>query len=764
MTIQFDLVSPGDLRKEISSRLSPYVREKIPNARQAEYESDGWVLDKALKGHVWMRKLKRHDVAFEDRVWAMCAQLGFQHLNRDRNLALRYGKALNETKQIDVLAADDEVVLVIECKSSEAETPRTEAFKTEIESIQGYRTGLIALIRESFPDHKVKFIFATNNIRVSRETESRIENADIAYLDEDAIAYYQELAGHLDSAAKFQLLGNLFHGQQISAMESTVAAIQGKMGGYVYYSFAIEPERLLKIAYVLHNNKANVRWMPTYQRIIKKSRLKSVAAFVESGGFFPNSLIVNIDNGGKGKSLRFDRSDKQAGSTSLGILHLPRKYRSAYVIDGQHRLYGFSNSDRARTELVPVVAFVDLAPEKQREIFMQINENQQSVPKNLQNTLNADLLWTSDDKRKQANALKLKVGQLLGESKNSPLYGRVVVGEEQATDRRCISLDAVNRGIDRGRYIGEFTATAAKKFGSFYRTSNDDTLTPLSEFVMLCFEYLRDELPTQWNLGRAEGGFVFTNAGTEAVLRLIGDIVDHLQAENKVNPRDDRPDRVFAQVREVLRHLTKYLSGLSVDEIAEFRSWLGSGGPTKYLRRFQLAVSQHVSDFDPDGLAEWIANQDKQFNVESYTMVADIESHLKSDIRKKLEDEFGASWYNLGVPKKVYQNAQGLLAEKKYELGPDVAIDWWDCLFLIDYRDIVLHGTMAQWNKLYDSTYTLPSDTKVSSWKDKSSWIVKLNDVRKKVMHPTGENVTEDEYEFLQMLHSHFGLGGTGQN
>ena len=42
-------------------------------------------------------------------------------------------------------------------------------------------------------------------------------------------------------------------------------AIQGKMGSYTYYSFPIEPEKLLKIGYVLHRSEANKNMMPTYE-------------------------------------------------------------------------------------------------------------------------------------------------------------------------------------------------------------------------------------------------------------------------------------------------------------------------------------------------------------------------------------------------------------------------------------------------------------------------------------------------------------------
>lgn len=748
------------LRAETRRRLDPRYRKKVPRNQRDAMEDDGWVLDKELARDLWMRKAKSHDVIFEDQVWAVLALLGFNIMSNGRSVSLPYGKLPNQTKQVDILAADEDTVLVVECKSSNAEQAPTYAFKSEIESIQGYRPGLIAYLRSQFPSHKIRFIFATNNVNVTPDTQDRIEGADITHLDETAVAYYRELASHLGKAAKFQLLGNLFRGKQIEAMDAQVAAIRGKMGGLTYYSFAIEPSRLLKIAYVLHRNNTNSKWMPTYQRIIRKSRLKSVSEFVDQGGYFPNSLVLNIDNGGK--RLRFDRAEKQIGTTTLGILHLPKKYRSVYVVDGQHRLYGFANSDRALTELIPVVAFVDLPREEQVDLFMQINENQQAVPKNLQNTLNADLLWTDTDRRKQAKALKLKVAQLLGEEKSSPLRGRIIIGEEPSTDRRCIGLSAVNRGIDRGRFIGEFSASEVKEFGSFFRTSNDDTLGPLVSFLELCAGYLRDRLPHQWNLGRAPGGIVFTNAGIEAVLRLIGDVVDHLRSAGLVDPRVQEPSAVFAQVKPFLASFSDAMDALSAEEISKYKEWLGSGGPTKYWRRFQLAVADRHQEFQPDGLSEWILDQEKQFNSDSWSMVRDIEGFLKQDVRERLEDEYGAEWYKRGVPKKLFQETESRRADKQYEAEPGVEISWWDCLYIINFREIMLQGGTKAWMAMFDATYTLPSDRKSNNWKDRSAWVVKLNDIRNKVSHDGV--VSEDEFALLQSIHAHLDLGGSGNN
>ena len=63
--------------------------------------------------------------------------------------------------------------------------------------------------------------------------------------------------------------------------------------------------------------------------------------------------------------LRFEPVGKSPSEAKLGILHLPQTYRAAYIIDGQHRLYGYANSDRAGTDLVPVVAFVDMPGDEQ---------------------------------------------------------------------------------------------------------------------------------------------------------------------------------------------------------------------------------------------------------------------------------------------------------------------------------------------------------------------------------------------------------------
>ncbi|MDM7888517.1 DGQHR domain-containing protein [Curtobacterium sp. RHCJP20] len=742
------------LKIEATKRLSLDVKESFRPSLVEELQSEGWFVDRQMIKSVRMRRPKAHDVAFEDRVWAMFARLGFEQLNKGRDFRLVWGESDNESRQVDVFAMDAETIVVVECKSSGAAQAPAETFKDVAEIIRGSRESLMRKLASAFPGRKVKFVLATNNFSVSAESIDRIEAMQIAYLDELAVDYYLELANHIGVAAKYQLLGHLFRGMKIPGLEGKVPAIRGRMGSKTYYSFMIEPERLLKLSYILHRSVGGGRSTDAYQRVIKKARLKAVQKFVDGGGFFPNSIVLNID--ADVSRLRFDDAGVREGESRLGVLHLPQTYASAYVIDGQHRLYGFAGSKRADSELVPVVAFVDMSPSDQVQLFMQINENQQAVPKNLRNTLNSDLLWYSHNKREQAKALTLRVGQWLGEEKTSVLKGRVVLGEDKVTNLRCISLDAVRRGLDKGGFIGEFTASEMRRAGTFYRGSVEPTLRPLSTFLELAFERLASGLPVQWDLGKADGGFVFINNGVEALIRILGEIIQQYERENRFNAKRISPKEVFLHLEDKIDAIISGLSGLSAEEGAELKKTYGGSAGNVFWRKLQEFVKAADPEFEAEGLEEWQRAQAKQFNTESFAMIRDIETFLHDDVRLRLEKQYGASWWKVAVPPEVVQDAHALKIKKELSGENTEPVDWWDCLHLSAYHRILAYKQKI-WDECFSADYTAPSAKRSGgSWKDKSSWMNELIRIRNTNSHEY--SVTEDEHKFLVALHSWLGL------
>jgi DNA sulfur modification protein DndB len=750
--IREHLLDQRKIAGEIRKRLATHLTKTVAKGAVAEYEEEGWIVDRPLKTRLRMRKEKPHDQAFEDRVWATFARLQFTHLNRDRTFVLAYGPAPSERQQIDVFAADDEVVLVVECKSTQTIHPGQ--FKKEIEAIAGQRGGIIRRIREEYPDRKVKFILATNNYTVSQSVSERISGAEIAHFTEDTIDYYLRLAEHLGSAAKYQLLGALFAGTKIPNLEPTVAAFRGSMGGHQYYSFAIEPARLLKMCYILHRNQANSALMPTYQRLIKKSRLKRVSEFVDEGGFFPNSIILNIETK---RSLQFDLAPNAAGPVKLGVLHLPQTYRAAYVIDGQHRLYGYANSDRSDTDLIPVVAFLDLPREEQVQLFMQINENQQAVPKNLRNTLNSDLLWESDNLQQRAKALRLRVAQHLGDQKTSPLFDRVIIGENVRSFTRCITIDAIDNGLTRGNFIGKFTKSAAKEVGIFYAGNNQATADLLIPFLEETFQTLSEGLDAQWKLGSAEGGFVFINSGIEALLRILSDIVQDIASKQGLSPLTASTSELSDACQKYFDPLIDHLSNLSLEEGIDYRKSYGSGGGMRYYRKLQLALSEAMPDFEPPGLTEWLKAQDEQFTKDAFGIVNALEAALKSDIRQRLEDEFGSDWEREGIPRKVRKKTADAATDRNLDLAQNEQVDAWDMMNVVDYYEVLV-ASHKLWQDRFGEKYTRPQDEDLSKWKERAEWVKRLSPIRNALAHARG--ISEDDYVFLVELREWFLASG----
>jgi DNA sulfur modification protein DndB len=740
------LITEKDISKELRIRKKAFVNKTIPNKNVAEYDElieNGWGLEKEFKTSKRLKKNKSHDVLFEDKVWALFASLGFRLLNKDRKLELSYDKSNNKlTQQIDVFAKDDETIIIVECKSTKEENKRGD-FKKELEAYKSKIGGLRTTINQLFPDQKLKFkfILATENYSISEPDLGRLNNINGVHFDDEVIDYYVNMQKQIGLASRYQLLGSLFGGQEIPELDNKIPAIKGKMGGHTYYSFSIEPEKLLKVGYVLHRNKANVNMMPTYQRIIKRSRLKSVHEFIDNKkGYFPNSIIISIDSD---KDLAFDRANTQVKSSisDIGILHLPKKYRSAYIIDGQHRLYGYANSEYKSKNSIPVVAFIDLAREEQVKLFMQINENQKAVSKNLRTTLNADLLWTSKNYVEQQKALRSRISIVLGESRNSSLFDKISIGE----DRRTITQEAFDKSLNQSSFLGKVSKNKIESLGTFYNGDLDESFERLATFLRLSFNYIKECIPEIWN---ELDNILLINKGIYAFIKLQSDIVDLLISNSTLKPKD-HTKKYFEESKTYLDPAINFIQEMDEDTKETLRKAYGTGGYIKYWRTLQITVSKVHEEFHPSGLAEYIKKEAREYNTRAFQFIRDIETYFKADFKEKLENKFGSKWFKSGVPPQIAKKAIEMAYDKNLKVeNEEDEIEPWDCLTIISYRTIALKN----WRDLFESDYTRPTETKISGGKDaKTQWMVKLESLRNENFHQY--SVTEEEFYFLEELH-----------
>ena len=759
MTNWENVVSGKELVSAKNKRKNIYIEDKQRKVALQELEEEGWeyVKDYADSKFVKVRREKPYDEQFEDKVWLLFYQMGFSYLNKDRNFKMTYDfQNLDFTQQIDVFAADEETILIVECKS--AESLKDGVFKKEIEALHGQIDGLRKTALKEFPGRKVKFIWAAHNYIMSPKDIQRMQEWDITFFSDSTIQYYCELVRHLGTCARYQLLGNLLANIEIKNMQNKIPAIKGTMGGHDYYEFAIEPEKLLKIGYVLHRSEANKNMMPTYQRIIKKKRLKEVQSFISEGGYFPNSLIISIDT--KGRGVQFDQSSikVEESLSKLGVLHLPKRYHSAYIIDGQHRLYGYSDTDYAHMNTVPVVAFVDLDRSEQLKLFMDINENQKAVSKTLRVTLNSDMLWDAPDYNDRREALRSKIAQMCGEEPTSPLLGRIVIGEDEKNPTKCITIEAIQQALKRSHFFTMYGKNnVIMSDGSFDLGDNQSTLDLFYPFLEGCLKLVKATCENEWTAG--EQGILTINRGIQAVIRVIDDIVVHLLNQNKISPKTQDLEVLIDEVEYYIDPLMNYINSVEDAHRKELKGFLGGGADNKFWRSFQKVIAEEREDFNPDGLNEYIENETKQYNTESREYLTAIEECVKDIISNALKSYYGDNWIIKGLPKNTYKTAKKVADDKNYELlsnDEDAEIDTWDCITLADCREIVTYS--HNWSEIFENIITRPEDVGLSNKEQKTEWMSMMSKEINKISKTT-YSVPRTTFELISSIYDWLVVG-----
>ncbi len=759
----------SELKSLYKAKKNKYYEKNVLHNQVEEYIKDGWETSKEQKTKTTIRKLKSHNKKFEDDIWCQFYELGYRVLNRDETFSLPFGIEKEETQQIDVIAADNETVFLIECKSSNV-FKKAPSYKDKFELLKSQTDGFRKAIYELFgKDKKIKYIFATRNMRLDSDSEDaqRLIKANILHYSDKIYDYVDSLIEKYKKAARYQFLGLMFKNEKINDQNILLPAIEGKMGGKTYYMFSIEPHLLLKIGFVLHRAKINEEEMPTYQRLLIPNRLKNITKFIDQGGYFPNSLVINF---GASKKINFEpagiRSDSDSYSRA-GILKIPNEYSIAYIIDGQHRLYGYADSKFKDTNTIPVVAMFGLDNTKQLDIFMDINENQKAISPSLRSTLEEDLYWYSDRADSRLKALRSSIIRELSENNDSPLKNKITIGEDKAFLTSPPFGDSLSKcGLlpkaKGNQYLPESTIF------SLYDVNNHDhnsemikTKKKIVKLLIECYslagEYFKENLFDSNSL-------IVTNRGTHPFIMLIGDLVRHLINQGSVSNQSSI-DTIFDGIDKYLRCLLEKLVGLSEDEKAKYLGMLGAGVETKWLRFFQSVIHGCFSEYYPEDLVDWQQRQDEALQDEGRKYGEKIESFMKKTILDNLKILFGNEWeFEIGKIARECQNRASLEDEKNYKEGlKKEKTDWTEMFNINDYKEIIEKhwSKKADGNldfKTFEDIFSIDMDFGFNSKTEKIKWISHFNSYRNLWAHAgtKEKRLNKQEVEFLEKIYKHF--------
>lgn len=246
------ILDRSELSGQAKLRRDPDINQSIHLADESDYVAQGWSIVRRGVKSLGISQPKSHHVLLEDRFWSLCYKLGYPVISGP-NFKIAYQRNDNSIgeKQVDVFAKDDETCLVVECKSREQRGRRS--LQKDIHETDALQKGLANSIRAAFSGGaklKVLWLYVTSNIIWSEEDVDRAAAANIRIITENDLFYFEAFVGHLGSAGRYQFLAEFLSGQEIPGLTAKVPAVKGNFGPHKFYSFAITPKHLLKIAFV----------------------------------------------------------------------------------------------------------------------------------------------------------------------------------------------------------------------------------------------------------------------------------------------------------------------------------------------------------------------------------------------------------------------------------------------------------------------------------------------------------------------------------
>lgn len=711
------------------ARARDYETKTVNPALVDKLVSDGWTVDRSNKKSVRLRRPKSHGTLLEDRVWTLLHRMQFPILSNEGGgkLVLDARDAESPSTQIDVVGIDDEVAVAIECKSAE-NFGRRPQFQSELGKHALIRDRFIASVRSQYQaPHKRQTVVAMClwNISLSENDRSRAREANVLIFDEHDLTYYESLTSHIGPAAKYQLLAEMLPGKTVPGLAIRIPAIKTRMGGFNCYTFSISPEYLLKISYVSHRSKGKASDVSTYQRMLNKTRLKSIRAYIAEDGIFPTNIVVNLDK----NRLQFERIHQESsGDLDAGIcgwLDIRPAYKSAWIIDGQHRLYAYSGHERAAKSRLSVLAFDGLAASEQAKLFIDINAKQKSVKRSLLQELYAELHWDSEVPEIRVRAIISKAIQDLDIDPESPLSQRIQTADVGKDEIRCISLTSLYGAIEKTEFfIAKERHGQVVDYGPLWAGDNDATLKRTEFILKEWLNTVRLAASDWWNRGAGEGGGLAMNDGVITCINVLRSVFQQLQTERLV--RLDNED-LFEVIKKYSVALGEYLGSLSEQERKSFRDLRGVQGQTRRTRNCQAAIRQKITGFSPSGLDQFIQQEKAQTNVRAKEIIDDIERQLQKMILEELRRECGedeSGWWMLGVPKAVRLKVSQRFEEEGGQRGGKE--NYFD---LIDYSKIALQN----W-QLFEPILAYG---KSGSKEKRLSWLNFVNEKRNIVAHPS---------------------------
>ncbi len=561
----------------------------------------------------------------------MFANLGASFLNKENS---KLFLDIKKTKQIDVIAKIDDLIFVVECKYSEK---KSRSLRKDLAETSKLRRPITELFINNWPEARVIFVYALEKIELSESDERDASNYGIKVWDSSIISYFEDLENRLGDAAKYQVFAESLEDEEIGSYSPRVPAIKSDFNGVPFYYFLARPESLLKIAYIFHRKlRIGDQHENPYQRMVNKRRIEDIRNFVASKGYFSNNVIANFK-----QSPKFNKTDIIEG-IEYGVLTLPIFYQSLWIIDGQHRLFGYSNTGEAKDHLIPVLAFQGLNEEKQGKLFIDINYNQKSVDQNLLWDLYSDIYYQSRDPEERLLYVISMIGKKLNSNKSSPFFNYVYIPSMNESGPGVnIKLTTFGVRLQKGSFL--------KGQKDLFKENNENTIDFATKRIIEYFNILKSFNSKDWEKG--DDGFLRSNIGVHSFFLVFQEILKNFRKYDD-NPIDSDVEYT-KQIQKLLNTIRPNLENLTEDEISDFKKGSSERWFSENAKKICSWIKDKIPEFSPEILNGDENEQDGGLITNPNQMIDKVEEEIRNKIHSILLEGCGINYWGYAVPEDI---------------------------------------------------------------------------------------------------------------
>jgi DGQHR domain-containing protein len=741
-------------------RHDQYFYKSIHPTELEQYVSEGWLLHKKGKRKTTIKKKKAHDVLLEDRLWCLLYKMAYTAISGNRfNIAFQRQDGSQGKKQIDVFACDDETALVVECKSKETRGKRSLTKDIhETICLQKHLRQSIFSLYETKPRPKVIWLYITNNIIWSEPDVDRAVSGNVLIMTENELQYFETFIQHMGPAGKHQLIAEFLKGQKIPGLSDIkIPAIRGKIAGETFYNFVVTPRKLLKIAFINHNALNHPDGRPAYQRMISSNRIKEIGNYIKEGGYFPTNILVNFT-----EPPRFDfisNKENTDPNIKFGWLYLPNRYRSAWIIDGQHRLYGYSHlDDDYLDQSLFVLAFEKMETYKEADLFVTINHKQKTVPKSLLVSLMADLRLDSEDPKTRTTALAAAIIRSLNSDKTSPFFRRFALPGIPPESAQNLTMAEAVKGLTRSTLINK---VVHNKFipGPLSDQTDEKTIERAKKIINGYFDKLREANPQRWEKGRE--AYISVNPGVRAHFMLMNDIVGYLSYQKSIDFIELDEQHFINYLTEMAAPVYEFVATAKDEQVIHsFSRKFGEGGVKEYFYRLCELVSAKYPDFGSDEFRTYIERKTDDRSIEADKLIIKLTSDMTDYVIHILKAVYGihimpsgdSAYWELGIDNRKAKE-RAFFKQQEDPPGPkrlpkEAYLDILDIKDIVEQKNNWLH---------FESVFNIPMEGERKGKKYYTQWIERFNELRRIPAHKSELRIyTEEDFEFLDWLRTEF--------